>query len=180
MSPPHALTSVQREHSANIKAAPATYPQTDPPKTVNILEFDCRGLEFTEFKAEVGPLCPCATRPTINPSAGRVSCRRSRFRHQVCRHRPRRRRMVRLRREGRRGSEHHGCQVGDPTGLACARPKDAFRFTIHGNKPAQSSGKYIFYVGSHGVATVASSAPIRNSLNIQKSKENWYISTILS
>lgn len=42
----------KREHSANIKAAPATYEQTDPPKTVNILEFDCRGLEFTDFKAE--------------------------------------------------------------------------------------------------------------------------------
>ncbi|KAF1840692.1 DUF866-domain-containing protein [Cucurbitaria berberidis CBS 394.84] len=42
----------KREHSANIKAAPATYERTDPPKTVNILEFDCRGLEFTEFKAE--------------------------------------------------------------------------------------------------------------------------------
>jgi hypothetical protein len=46
---------LQREHSANIKAPPATYAQSDPPKTVNILEFDCRGLEFTEFKAEVGP-----------------------------------------------------------------------------------------------------------------------------
>ncbi|KAF2131277.1 hypothetical protein P153DRAFT_416189 [Dothidotthia symphoricarpi CBS 119687] len=42
----------KREHSANIKAPPATYPQSDPPKTVNILEFDCRGLEFTEFKSE--------------------------------------------------------------------------------------------------------------------------------
>ncbi|KAF2255499.1 DUF866-domain-containing protein [Trematosphaeria pertusa] len=42
----------KREHSANIKAAPASYDQTNPPKTVNILEFDCRGLEFTEFKAE--------------------------------------------------------------------------------------------------------------------------------
>ncbi|KAJ4296613.1 hypothetical protein N0V90_006660 [Kalmusia sp. IMI 367209] len=42
----------KREHSANIKAAPASYEQSDPPKTVNILEFDCRGLEFTEFKAE--------------------------------------------------------------------------------------------------------------------------------
>lgn len=48
------LTSMQREHSANIKAAPGTYEQTDPPKKVNVLEFDCRGLEFTEFKAEVG------------------------------------------------------------------------------------------------------------------------------
>ncbi|KAH7414024.1 hypothetical protein DE146DRAFT_750199 [Phaeosphaeria sp. MPI-PUGE-AT-0046c] len=42
----------KREHSANIKAAPATYELSDPPKTVNILEFDCRGLEFTEFKAD--------------------------------------------------------------------------------------------------------------------------------
>ncbi|PVH99914.1 DUF866-domain-containing protein [Periconia macrospinosa] len=42
----------KREHSANIKAAPASYEQSDPPKTVNVLEFDCRGLEFTEFKAD--------------------------------------------------------------------------------------------------------------------------------
>ncbi|KAL6702614.1 hypothetical protein ACN47E_001314 [Coniothyrium glycines] len=42
----------KREHSANIKSAPATYAQSDPPKLVNILEFDCRGLEFTDFKAE--------------------------------------------------------------------------------------------------------------------------------
>ncbi|KAF2639818.1 DUF866-domain-containing protein [Massarina eburnea CBS 473.64] len=42
----------KREHSANIKAAPTAYAQSDPPKTVNVLEFDCRGLEFTEFKAE--------------------------------------------------------------------------------------------------------------------------------
>jgi hypothetical protein len=47
------LTWMQREHSANIKAAPATYEQTDPPKKVNVLEFDCRGLEFIDFKAEV-------------------------------------------------------------------------------------------------------------------------------
>jgi hypothetical protein len=54
----HRLTTHQREHSANIKAPPKTYERTDPPKTVSILEFDCRGLEFTEFKAEVGmPLC---------------------------------------------------------------------------------------------------------------------------
>jgi hypothetical protein len=52
-SPQQLLTPSQREHSANITAAPATYEQTDPPKTVNILLFDCRGLEFTEFKAEV-------------------------------------------------------------------------------------------------------------------------------
>jgi hypothetical protein len=52
----HKLTRLQREHSANIKAAPASYAQTDPPKTVNILEFDCRGLEFVEFKADVSCL----------------------------------------------------------------------------------------------------------------------------
>lgn len=51
------LTLPQREHSANIKAAPATYERTDPPKMKNILEFDCRGLEFVEFKADV---CACA------------------------------------------------------------------------------------------------------------------------
>ncbi|KAF2739901.1 hypothetical protein EJ04DRAFT_426031 [Polyplosphaeria fusca] len=43
----------QREHSATVKAAPATYERSDPPKIKNILEIDCRGLEFTEFKAEV-------------------------------------------------------------------------------------------------------------------------------
>ncbi|KAF2003222.1 DUF866-domain-containing protein [Amniculicola lignicola CBS 123094] len=42
----------KREHSANIRAAPASYPHSDPAKIQNILEFDCRGLEFTEFKAE--------------------------------------------------------------------------------------------------------------------------------
>ncbi|KAF2267113.1 hypothetical protein CC78DRAFT_104705 [Lojkania enalia] len=42
----------KREHSTSIKAAPASYQQCDPPKTKNILELDCRGLEFTEFKAE--------------------------------------------------------------------------------------------------------------------------------
>lgn len=42
----------KREHSASIKAAPTIYERSDPPKTVNILEFDCRGLEFTEFKPE--------------------------------------------------------------------------------------------------------------------------------
>ncbi|KAF2788989.1 hypothetical protein K505DRAFT_285175 [Melanomma pulvis-pyrius CBS 109.77] len=42
----------KREHSASVKAAPATYPRTEPAKTQNILEFDCRGLEFVDFKAE--------------------------------------------------------------------------------------------------------------------------------
>lgn len=32
------------------------YEQGEPPKSQKILEFDCRGLEFTEFKAEVREL----------------------------------------------------------------------------------------------------------------------------
>lgn len=43
----------KRESSANIKEAPKSYQQTEPPKPQKILEFDCRGLEFTEFKPEV-------------------------------------------------------------------------------------------------------------------------------
>jgi hypothetical protein len=44
----------QRESSATIKAAPVPYQQASPPKREKILEFDCRGLEFTEYKPEVG------------------------------------------------------------------------------------------------------------------------------
>jgi len=47
----------QRESSANIKAAPAAYEHSDPPKKQKIIEFDCRGLEFTEFLPEVR-FCP--------------------------------------------------------------------------------------------------------------------------
>jgi hypothetical protein len=47
------MTLVQREHSANVKEAPKSYPQSEPAKKVNIMEFDCRGLEFVEFKADV-------------------------------------------------------------------------------------------------------------------------------
>ena len=52
-------TLIQRESSATIKAAPLAYEQASPPKRQKILEFDCRGLEFTEFKPEVceSPLC---------------------------------------------------------------------------------------------------------------------------
>lgn len=42
----------KREASANIKAAPVAYEMSEPPKTINLLEFDCRGLEFTNFKPE--------------------------------------------------------------------------------------------------------------------------------
>ncbi|KAL2020114.1 hypothetical protein VTK56DRAFT_8719 [Thermocarpiscus australiensis] len=39
----------KRESSATIKAQPTPYEQADPAKQQKILEFDCRGLEFTEF-----------------------------------------------------------------------------------------------------------------------------------
>ncbi|GAB1313164.1 DUF866-domain-containing protein [Madurella fahalii] len=42
----------KRESSASIQAAPISYGQTDPGKPQKILEFDCRGLEFTEFIPE--------------------------------------------------------------------------------------------------------------------------------
>jgi hypothetical protein len=44
---------LQRESSATIKAPPTPYQQTEPAKAQKILEFDCRGLEFTEFIPEV-------------------------------------------------------------------------------------------------------------------------------
>ena len=43
----------QRESSATIKASPIPYTQASPPTRQKILEFDCRGLEFTEFIPEV-------------------------------------------------------------------------------------------------------------------------------
>ena len=43
----------KRESSATIKAAPVLYVGQSPAKTVNIIEIDTRGLEFTEFKADV-------------------------------------------------------------------------------------------------------------------------------
>ncbi|EOD46069.1 putative duf866 domain-containing protein [Neofusicoccum parvum UCRNP2] len=42
----------KREHSANITAAPNAYSQQLPPKRQNIITFDCRGLEFVEFKPD--------------------------------------------------------------------------------------------------------------------------------
>ncbi|PHH73858.1 hypothetical protein CDD80_3531 [Ophiocordyceps camponoti-rufipedis] len=52
----------KRESSASIKAAPVPYKQTEPAKAQRVLEFDCRGLEFTEFKPEVGASIPGAER----------------------------------------------------------------------------------------------------------------------
>jgi len=43
----------QRESTATIKAPPSSYQHASPPKRQNVVEFDCRGLEFTEFKADV-------------------------------------------------------------------------------------------------------------------------------
>ncbi|KAK3683759.1 DUF866 domain protein, partial [Podospora appendiculata] len=42
----------KRESTASIQAAPIPYQQTEPAKPQNIIEFDCRGLEFTEFHSE--------------------------------------------------------------------------------------------------------------------------------
>lgn len=47
---------LQRESSASIKEAPKPYQQGEPPKAQKLIEFDCRGLEFTEFKPEVRSL----------------------------------------------------------------------------------------------------------------------------
>ncbi|KAL1896779.1 hypothetical protein Sste5346_004412 [Sporothrix stenoceras] len=42
----------KRESTASIKAGAKPYEQVEPAKPQNILEFDCRGLEFVEFKPE--------------------------------------------------------------------------------------------------------------------------------
>ena len=47
------LMSTQRESSATILAPPIPYKQASPPTRQKILEFDCRGCEFIEFKPEV-------------------------------------------------------------------------------------------------------------------------------
>ncbi|KAI9789067.1 MAG: hypothetical protein M1835_001914 [Candelina submexicana] len=44
--------SCKREATATIQAPPAAYQQASPPTRQKIIEFDCRGLEFTEFKAD--------------------------------------------------------------------------------------------------------------------------------
>ena len=46
------LTQAQRESTATIKNPPRAYAHTSPPKKQNVIEFDCRGLEFTEFKSD--------------------------------------------------------------------------------------------------------------------------------
>ena len=44
---------MQRESSATIKAPANAYTHASPPRRQKVVEFDCRGLEFTEFKADV-------------------------------------------------------------------------------------------------------------------------------
>ena len=54
-----ALTEIweaKRDSSAAIQAAPVAYNHSSPPKKHNIIAFDCRGLEFTDFKADVSPM----------------------------------------------------------------------------------------------------------------------------
>ncbi|MCJ1408107.1 hypothetical protein MMC19_002180 [Ptychographa xylographoides] len=41
-----------RESTATIAVPPVSYKQASPPKKENLVQFDCRGLEFTEFKAD--------------------------------------------------------------------------------------------------------------------------------
>ncbi|KAH9885979.1 hypothetical protein F4778DRAFT_759933 [Xylariomycetidae sp. FL2044] len=42
----------KRESSCSIKVGPKPYAQSEPPKQQPIIEFDCRGLEFTGFSPE--------------------------------------------------------------------------------------------------------------------------------
>ncbi|KAK8026103.1 hypothetical protein PG990_003926 [Apiospora arundinis] len=42
----------KRESSASIMAAPKAYEQGEPAKRQEIIQFDCRGLEFTKFHPE--------------------------------------------------------------------------------------------------------------------------------
>ncbi|KAF2219138.1 hypothetical protein BDZ85DRAFT_59738 [Elsinoe ampelina] len=42
----------KREHSASIVDAPKAYEIQSPAKAVNIIAFDCRGLEFVEYKPD--------------------------------------------------------------------------------------------------------------------------------
>ena len=41
-----------------MKNPPKVYQHASPPTKQNIVEFDCRGLEFTEFLADVETVLP--------------------------------------------------------------------------------------------------------------------------
>ncbi|KAK5112592.1 hypothetical protein LTR62_003906 [Meristemomyces frigidus] len=42
----------KREHSVNILDTPKSYPHQSPAKPLNIIVFDCRGVDLQEFKAD--------------------------------------------------------------------------------------------------------------------------------
>ncbi|EPE05293.1 hypothetical protein F503_03898 [Ophiostoma piceae UAMH 11346] len=42
----------KRESTASIKTPAKAYEQAEPAKAQNLIEFDCRGLEFVEFKPD--------------------------------------------------------------------------------------------------------------------------------
>lgn len=69
----------QRESTATIKAGAKPYAQVEPAKPQNILEFDCRGLEFVEFKPEVSPgpehKPQSSTEYTVTDRTGRLAGR---------------------------------------------------------------------------------------------------------
>ncbi|MCJ1229530.1 hypothetical protein MMC12_006197 [Toensbergia leucococca] len=44
--------SCKRESTASIRNPPNSYSHASPPTRQIIIEFDCRGLEFTDFKAD--------------------------------------------------------------------------------------------------------------------------------
>lgn len=44
---------LQKTHSASIMAAPNAYEPQDKRKGQKVIDLDCRGLEFTEFKPDV-------------------------------------------------------------------------------------------------------------------------------
>lgn len=50
---PQKLIGSKREATASIREAPHAYIHSELPRTTNIIEIDCRGLEFVEFKADV-------------------------------------------------------------------------------------------------------------------------------
>lgn len=43
----------KRESNATIKEPPKPYQLAEPAKRQKLIEFDCRGLEFVEFKPDV-------------------------------------------------------------------------------------------------------------------------------
>ena len=86
----------KRESSATIKAAPSAYAVDSSRKTKNVIDIDTRGLEFTDFKADVGA-SHAARLSILTTHAGRLGSGRSGVRHEIHRHRSVRRGVVRLR-----------------------------------------------------------------------------------